>query len=175
MKNFISFKYGDDTWIRILKETDVGVKAYIATNTYPDEEVKKLVRKASDLTGKSEKNILEEFGRSIAPELIDIYGMFIEPSWRTLDLIEHTEGTIHRAVRLKTPGAAPPEISSNRKSPYEVVVTYTSPRRMCGFAMGLARGIADHYGDRIDIREDSCMLKGAHSCQISIRLAGGVE
>ena len=170
MKNFISSTFGDDVWMSMLKDTDIGVKAYMATITYPDEEVRKLVKKASELTGKSEKNILEEFGRFIASTLIDIYGMLIDPSWRTMDLIEHTGGTIHKTVRLKTPGAAPPEISSKRVSPGEVVVTYGSPRRMCGFAMGLARGIADHYGDRVVINESRCMLEGSPSCNISIRL-----
>ena len=58
-------------------------------------------------------------------------------------------------------------------SPAEVVVLYRSPRRMCGFARGIARGIARHYGETVEITDLSCMLKGQPQCTIAVKRAGG--
>ena len=65
--------------------------------------------------------------------------------------------------------AKPPEIRCERLSPDEVVVRYASGRRMCGVARGIARGVADHYGDRVEIAEPSCMLRGDAECRIHVR------
>jgi hypothetical protein len=57
----------------------------------------------------------------------------------------------------------------SRRTADEVLVIYASQRRMCGVAKGIARGLGDHYGERIEIAEESCMLTGASSCSIAVR------
>ncbi len=39
-------------------------------------------------------------------------------------------------------------------------------------AKGIARGIAQHYGERITLSESTCMLHGDRACTISVRLVG---
>jgi len=51
--------------------------------------------------------LLEDFGALSRRILIDMYWALIEPEWKTLDLLEHTEEAIHKVVRLKNPGAQP--------------------------------------------------------------------
>jgi predicted hydrocarbon binding protein len=46
------------------------------------------------------------------------------------------------------------------------VLIYHSPRRMCSLAIGIARGLAKHFHEKISIRETECMHKGANSCVI---------
>ncbi len=86
-------------------------------------------------------------------------------------MIEHTEETIHRVVRMRQPGAAPPRLHVERKSPDEVVLTYDSPRRLCAVARGITRGVAKKFEERITITDRACMLSGASKCLISFRLA----
>jgi hypothetical protein len=54
----------------------------------------------------------------------------LDPAWRTLEVIEHTEETIHRVERRRQPGAAPPKLRVERKTAREVVLTYDSPRKL---------------------------------------------
>ncbi len=92
-----------------------------------------------------------------------------DESWKTLDVIEHTEETIHKVVRVRNPGAAPPELSCACPSKDAVVITYVSPRRMCAIAKGIAKGLAAHYSESVRVSDNACTLEGAPQCQISIR------
>lgn len=171
LKKFVDGKLGPDSWTKLMKESGLKAKVYLSTQEYPDAEINLLVSTASRLTGKNPQAILEEFGEFIVPDLVNIYGSLIKPAWRTLDLIEHTEETIHKVVRIKNPGAHPPELKCTRPSPKEVVITYNSARKMCAVAKGIARGIAKHYREQIMIHESSCMLRGNAVCILSIRTA----
>lgn len=53
----------------------------------------------------------------------------------------------------------------------EVVITYSSERKLCAVAKGIVKGIGAHFQERISIRESECMLKGAPACRISVKLA----
>lgn len=79
----------------------------------------------------------------------------------------------------RTPGALPPELRCTRAETDEVVLEYASERRMCALAKGIAKGIAGHYGERIAIDEDTCMLDGSDRRRIRIRRvsprAGSIE
>ena len=90
-------------------------------------------------------------------------------AWKTLDVLEHTEGTIHRVVRLRHEGAAPPRLKAERTEPNEVVLTYDSPRKLCAVARGIGRGVAKKMQELITIREPRCMHRGDPACVIIFR------
>ncbi len=170
LKKYVDTKLGGDTWKNLLKESGIGSKTYVPIQVYPDQEAIVLVSTASKMTGEPVPAILENFGEFIVPDLVDLYGHLIKSEWKTLDLIENTGELIHRVIRMKNPGANPPELECSRPSPDEVVITYKSPRKMCALAKGLAKGIAEHYDENILITEASCMLKGSPDCKISVKL-----
>ena len=98
-----------------------------------------------------------------------MYGHLLKPGWKSIDVIEHTEGTVHTVVRVQNPGAKPPQLKSQRLSDSEVLLVYDSPRRMCALAIGIAKGLALHFGENITTRETICMHKGANRCEILFR------
>jgi hypothetical protein len=85
-----------------------------------------LVTTASRLTNLPAPAILEDFGDFIAPDLLDMYWGAISPEWRTLDVLEHTETTIHTVVRQDHQGSTPPYLQATRTGENEV-----TSRRMC--------------------------------------------
>lgn len=169
LKRFVVARQGEETWVRLLQEAGRPTAAYLANEVYPDEDVVALVGAAAALTGRPVPAILEDFGEYIAPHLIEIYGAIMRPSWRTLDIIEMAEEHVHRVVRMKNPGAEPPELRCARVSADEVVLTYASKRRLCAVAKGIGRGLAIHFGERIEISESACMHGGAAACVISFK------
>jgi hypothetical protein len=171
LKKYVVQRLGAETWNQLLTHAGMPGKAYLPREVYPDEEAGKLLASASQLTGKPAGDILEDFGEFIAPDLLAMYGAQVNPQWRTLEVLEHTEETIHRLVRTKQEGAKPPELRAERVGPDEVLVRYTSPRRMCGLAKGIAKGLGRHYQQTIAVREPSCMLKGDAECAIYVRVA----
>ena len=98
-----------------------------------------------------------------------MYGHLLRPEWGTLDVIENTEATVHSVVRVKNPGAKPPELKTVRHGANEVVLFYGSPRQMCALAVGIAEGLAKHFNENIVAQHAACMHKGASKCEIVFR------
>jgi Haem-NO-binding len=171
LKRFVQAKHGDDAWRKLLRLANRPSAVYLANEVYPDEDAVAIIAAAASMTGRPAEAIQEDFGEYIAPHLLEIYGAIMRPSWRTLDIIENTEDHVHRVVRMKNPGAKPPELRCARVSEDEVVLSYTSPRRMCAVAKGIGRGLAVHFGERLEIVESACMHRGAPACVISFKRA----
>jgi predicted hydrocarbon binding protein len=170
LQRFSEAENGNGTWAQLLHEAGLPHRTYVTSETYPDTDVAAIVGAAARHKGSDVQTVLEQFGEFIAPTLMTVYKPFIKPEWKTLDMIEHAENNIHRAVRLRDPLAVPPRLQVRRVSPSEVVVIYESERRMCALAKGIARGVATHYGERIETSDLTCMLKGQASCTIAIKL-----
>ena len=171
LEKYTDKKLGAGAWKKLVAEAGLGTKTYLVTSSYPDTEAVALITTASRITNLPVPAILEDFGAFIVPSLLSLYKPLVKKDWKTLDLIEHTEETIHKVVRLQNPGAAPPALIVKRLSPREVVITYTSQRKMCGIAKGIAKGIAAHFHEKITIGETTCMLRGDPSCVIAVKLA----
>src|SRR5437667_33757 len=145
LKRFVDDAHGPGVWSSLLVESGIGARIYLPIQAYPDEEMMKLAVAASTLTGRALGDIFESFGEFLAPTYFKLYGYLIKPEWRTLDLLEHTEQTIHRVVRARNPGAQPPELRCIRISAGEVLVVYNSSRQLCSVAKGIVKGVAKHY------------------------------
>jgi len=173
LQKFVSANYGAPAWNTLLANAGLGAEVYTPLASYPDEQVGALVREAVKLTGLPAETLLEAFGEALVPAYLSLYGSLIAPEWRTLEVLEHTEETIHRVVRKRHPGAEPPRLRTERTSGREVVMTYDSPRRLCAVARGIARGVAKHFQESIEIVDRECMHRGAPACLIVFKVAGG--
>jgi hypothetical protein len=171
LQKFVIANHGEQAWHELLRRADLAGEIVTPLKVYPDEQIVRLVKGASELTGIPIADLLEAFGEALVPTYLTLYGALIKPEWRTLDVIEHTEETIHRVVRLRQPGAQPPRLRARRTTPVEVILTYDSPRRLCAVARGIARGLASHFSERISIDESSCMHRGDPSCVIKFQRA----
>ena len=101
-----------------------------------------------------------------------MYEPLIPKHWRTLDILENTEETIHTVVRRQDDGIAlPPYLKVERASPALAIVEYTSPRRLCAVARGIVRGIAEEFRERVVIEQPECMLRGDARCLLRVSLS----
>ena len=171
LEKFVVRSFGHDAWNKLVDKAQLSGQLYTPAQTYPDQDIVKIVGAAVEMTGKPATELLEAFGEFLVPTYLSVYGALLDSSWRTLDVIEHTEETIHRVVRMRQPGAAPPRLRVERKSPAEVVVVYDSPRRLCAVARGITRGIAKHFGESVGIVDRACMHRGDPQCLIAVTLA----
>jgi len=169
LKRFVTAKLSEEAWNNLLRDSGIGQKIYLAFQTYPDAEAIAIVSAASASTGVPIPALLESFGEFIAPNLMTMYKHLVKPEWKTLDLIEHTEETIHHLVRIREAGAEPPLLKCCRPTDDHVVITYSSPRKMCALAVGIVHGLARHYNEQILVTQTTCMLDGSPDCNISVR------
>jgi hypothetical protein len=169
LQNFVVGNYGAEAWRTLLERAGLTNQIFTPLNTYPDEQIVGLVQAAEALTGLSAIVLLEAFGEFLVPRYLALYGKLLKPEWRTLDVIEHTEQTIHRVVRLREPGALPPRLRTERTSPNEVVLTYDSARKLCPVARGIARGLAKQFKETLTIEDVRCMHRGDATCILRFR------
>lgn len=169
IQSYVSTNLGPETWKALLAKADLGGKVYQKFLEYPDEEAVAIVGTASEMTGNSVPAILEDFGRFLGPHLLKVFRPLIDPDWGTLEFLENTEETIHKVVRSRNKQAKPPSLVFERLGPDELLLTYRSARKMCPLAKGIARGVADDYGDTLELDEEACMHQGAQACKIRMR------
>lgn len=169
LQKYADTQVGPGTWQVLLNSAGKQGKIYMPIQEYPDQDLVDLVGAASAATGTPIPALLQDFGKFIVPSLVQMYGAFIKPDWTALDVIENTEQSIHTAVRIRNPGAQPPQLVATRVSENEVVVNYTSQRKLCSVAKGIAQGVCDHFGERVVITETSCMNMGGPACDIHVR------
>jgi len=169
LRNYAERKHGKGTWDALLGNAGLQGKVYMQVQEYPDAEVVALLAAASSMTGLPVAELLEDFGEFITPALLKMFGHLLRAEWRTIDVIDHTEGTVHTAVRVRNPGAKPPKLQTVRRGPDEVVLVYTSPRQMCAFAIGIGKGLAKHFRENVIATQTMCMHKGASKCEIVFR------
>jgi len=168
-KHYVERGSHDGRWHEMLHAAHVDRRVYASNRHYPDKEFFDILGAASRALNKTTDEIVEDFGVFIAPDFLGMYATLIRPEWRTLDVVEHTEAVIHSVVRAKQVGAMPPQLKSRRVAPDEIELIYDSPRKLCGLAKGIVRGIAAHFGERIEIVENGCMLDGAAKCVLGFR------
>lgn len=173
LNQYVKQRLGAPAWKQILRTADLEHRVYFALDTYPDGEMQALVPAIAGRMGLSADKVMEEFGEFIAPTMLRMYSSLLNPQWKTLDVLEHTEDTIHRVVRMREKNALPPELECSRSGPAHVIVKYSSGRRMCAVAKGIVRGVARHFGEVIEIQESMCMQLGANQCQIHVRRLPG--
>jgi hypothetical protein len=168
LKRYAHDRLGPSGWDTLLQRAGLAGKTYDQLQAYPDTAALQLVSAASALTGHPIAAVIEDFGEFVAPDLLRLSKPLIKSEWKTADLLEHTEETIHRVVRLDSPGAEPPALHVERKGPGQVLIVYSSPRRMCALAKGICKGIARHYQETIAITESQCMHNGDAACHITV-------
>lgn len=171
LQKFVTERYGGQAWQVLTKKAELGEEIFTPLRAYPDDLMFRLVRVAVELTRTPAEQLLEAFGEHLVNGYLALYGNLLKPEWRTLDVIEHSEETIHRVVRMRQPGAEPPQLKAERTAPDEVVLFYDSPRRLCAVARGIGRGIANHFGESIVIDERKCVHRGDPGCVIAYKLA----
>ncbi|MCU1239501.1 MAG: hypothetical protein JWO71_227 [Candidatus Acidoferrum typicum] len=125
LEKYFSTEYGQRAWTQVTEHAGVGGKIYMAFNEYPDAEINGIVMAVASMSGRTVPEVLEGFGEFIAPTLLKMSAHLLAPSWKSLDVIENTELTVHTVVRSNNPGAHPPQLRTKRSSPNEVVLIYS--------------------------------------------------
>jgi hypothetical protein len=171
LKSYAETRLGPQGWGTLLEEAKLKGKVYMAIAEYPDAEVIAIVGAASKLSGKPIPGVLDDFGQFIVPKLIQMYGSSVKPTWKTLDFLENVEGAIHKLVRMKNPGAKPAKLETSRTGPNDLVLKYSSPRKLCPLAAGMIKGVANHYHQKVSVTETTCMNRGGSCCTFNVRVS----
>lgn len=170
LRKFIDANMGSTGWEKVMVDSGIGRKMYLPIQEYPDGDMFALVTTASKTLGVPAETILEKFGTFIAPSLLGLYRTLVKPEWKTLDLLENTENTIHTVVRARNRGAKPAQLQVVRTGPDTVDLTYYSERKLCPVAKGIIKGLAAHFQEEVTVTEKVCMHNGGDACRMEVRV-----
>lgn len=168
LKKFVDARLGEAAWPEILARAGLEGREYLPVRHHADAEAVRLFAEVAARADLDHDALLQQLGEFMAPDLLRMYGSLLGRRWRTLDVLEHAEATIDRVMRARNPTAGAMAMRAERLGPDELTLTYASPRRMCGLAKGIVRGLAGHFRERVRIEEPACMHEGAPECRMRI-------
>ena len=167
LKQYVEERMPAGAWDRVVERADVEPKLYLPVSHYPDEEFESVIQAIADLSGHDVATVRRDFGRFLAPELLNTFGAHVRNDWSLLDVLEHLD-RIYADIEAQNEDNDPPTVSSDRVVTDMTVLTYQSPRRLCQVGHGIIEGLAVEYGERVSIEEERCMLEGDDHCEFTI-------
>lgn len=169
LRDMVEEYYGLEGWNAVLEEAG-SEGLYTSAQTYPDEELQKLVEAAVKVTGKEASSLVFTFGEYMAAEFYQRFPAFFDEADNLLDFLHSVDQIVHMEVRKLYPDANLPTFSYDQNAPSELTMHYSSPRKLCWLAEGLISGSARHYGSYIEMHHSPCMHDGADHCSIRVKL-----
>ncbi|HXH99539.1 MAG TPA: heme NO-binding domain-containing protein [Sphingobacteriaceae bacterium] len=146
LKKYVNSNFAEGTWDNLIKLSGASGD-YEMTQSYPLQEIGLIVAAASQLTGISPQEIQERFGEFLVPDLFKLYADYLRPEWKTFDVLLHTEGVMHGAVRKLNSIANPPVLNVSKVNENLLIIDYYSKRRMGALATGIIKGIAKYFNE----------------------------
>lgn len=167
LKKFIYEKYGLESWERIKKRANIKEIHFESVKAYPDHDIFNILKASSDLLKVSIPQFEEEFGIFLGPVLLRTTYK-IDPQWGLMDLLLHTQNVIHESIHQALKESTTPFLDIKKIADNQLLITYTSKRKMCYLAKGLIKGLSKHYKTPVKINELKCMHKGDASCLLEV-------
>jgi hypothetical protein len=147
LKKFVDNTNAKDTWTLLLKDAVIPEGNYAMHMNYPASDFFSIVRSIAKLKGVNENEVKERFGEYLVPDLLQLYKAYVNPEWKTFDMLLNTELVMHKAVRKEESKADPPVLNISRVHDKLIMIDYYSRRKMASLAIGIIKGIAHFYNE----------------------------
>jgi Haem-NO-binding len=156
-------------WKDVERGAVISSNLYFNNRNYPDDEFFRLAVQVAKIRSMELEIFFEDFGAFFCKFFFDTYSDALNPSWKLLDFIENGEYFFKKLLKLPDPQFQSAMFSCERKGSNEVHVFYNSPRKTCSILSGFIKAAAQHYGDNIDLIQQTCMRRGDHQCEFVVR------
>ena len=146
-----------------------GEPEYLLSEAYPDAALIRLIGAAAAAAGRDVDEIVYGLGVYTAETTFSrLYPAFFDQTPTPRAFLLTVEEHIHELIRATIPRAGPPRLAIAPLGEDGVRIRYSSPRRLCVLLRGLTEGTARHYGQRAQLEEPQCMLRGDVACSFDV-------
>ncbi|MDW3195141.1 MAG: heme NO-binding domain-containing protein [Cytophagales bacterium] len=140
---------------KMLSHPELSTKGvYIATGTYPVEDLEILLGTLQETLGADRDTLLKVFSGHLFQTFEKKYASLLANYSDTFGLLKMIEGHIHVEVKKLYPDAELPEFQVESETSDQLVLIYTSSRHMEALAEGLMEAAAKHFQETFDIRKE---------------------
>lgn len=169
--DMVEERFGLETWNQLLNTVNPpNGGAYTAGGTYPDAEIFSLITVLSNLVDVEPLQLVEAFGIYMFPVLAKKHSNFLQKGLSLKDFLKSIDRVIHVEVRKLHADASLPSITYEDPAPNQLVMLYRSPRKLCALAIGLIKGAAIHFKNKVTIQQPCCMHQGADHCRLEVHI-----
>jgi hypothetical protein len=170
LRDYVAAAHGAEVAKRVFE----GEPAYLLSESYPDENLARLVGQASETAGVGADALVHDFGVfTAATTFTRLYPALFAIAYSAREFLLTVETRIHELVRATIPNAEPPQLHVTELGADGVSIVYSSPRRLCVLLRGLTEGTASHYGETATIEEPTCMHRGDERCTFEVTFSLG--
>lgn len=148
LRKFLMITYSENLWKNLLKETTIRDMDIEMTKSYDLEDIMTIINAASIQTHLSTTELEEKFGEYMVPDLFKLYASYLDPTWKTREVLLQTEKVMHGAVRNLNSTAHPPILNVSQVNEHLLIIDYHSKRKLGSLAVGIIKGIANYYHER---------------------------
>ncbi|WP_162056482.1 heme NO-binding domain-containing protein [Pontibacter pamirensis] len=153
LERFVVDTYDHSTWLKLLEWAGVEHTSFQMHEMYPTHEIFAIVGCLGESTEQPVFDLMEQFGEFMVPDLMLLYSRYVRPEWRTYEMLINTEDAMHGAVRREDNRTNPPKLLVTKKGVDQLMIEYSSKRRMAGVAVGIVKGIASYFdeSDKVEV------------------------
>jgi hypothetical protein len=94
LKACVESEYGPDAWEAAMDRAEIEPKLYLPVTEYPDDEAFALLEGVTSVTDADERELLEDYGERLAPELLDTFEAHVRDDWDLFDLLTHSDNEV---------------------------------------------------------------------------------
>jgi predicted hydrocarbon binding protein len=169
LEEFIVVNWGAAKFEQIFERCPIEAQLpYVGPNTYPDGHLLAIVDQTCLELGVGKAEALRSFGRFLFPRLADRFSIFVREHQHPKSFLKTVHGIIHIEVQKVYAHAEPPLITFSDPGPDQLVMSYTSRRKLCALFAGLVEGTGDYFKVPLALAQTQCTLEGAPSCEFSL-------
>lgn len=170
LKRYIENRQNYSTWIKILESEGIDRvhEPYQLNEVYPVAELFTIMEAGARVEGISYPEFQQSFGEFLVPDLLLVFKRFVNPAWKTYDMLLHIGSHMHGSIKQENTKTNPPPLHVTKVGKNMLIIDYHSKRKMAGFAIGIVKGLARYFQetDKVNVMPTTDM----HSDRVQIRV-----
>lgn len=168
--DFLIKSHGEELKNFILRDAGSGDRdSYEAMGTYPFKSLYGVVAQTHAHTGESVPKILEDYGYYLFDILAVSYAKYLGEGVDLFGFLESLEDHVHVHVNQQFPDASLPSFTYERIDDNNLKMIYESERAMSDFGIGMIKGSAKHFGNKVSIEKQD-LTPDNNGTEVEIRV-----
>lgn len=166
-------KMGMEQWNELLEKTEPASQGmYTTGEQYEDSELVNMVVALSEKTGIEAEKLIQAFGQYLFTSLYDNCPTDLSKVKSLREFLLSIHSVIHVEVKRLHPQAYLPKFEYEDGEGTDLIMYYSSKRKLCHASIGLIYGAAKQFNEEITIAHPECMHTGLDRCKLVVKFKG---
>jgi len=166
-------KMGMEQWNDLLEKTEPESKGmYTSGEQYEDSELVNMVVALSEKTGVEVEKLIQAFGQYLFASLWENCPTDVSKIENLREFLLSIHSVIHVEVKRLHPNAYLPKFEYEDGEGTDLIMYYSSKRKLCHASVGLIYGAAKQFNEEITIDHPECMHSGKDRCKLVVKFKG---